>query len=321
MSHVVLRSLACLGVALLLVGGQAGEAQPSGEDLETPSSSDPVSDTATSSWHYMTRARFDLSQAAYKDWKEGGGNNSLVVEGNLRAGAERRGELWAQSHETRLAFGIFNQEDQELRKAEDRIQVQSNLQYQGDGFFRVFNPTLAGNLRTQFASGFDYDSNPFEGEVPSTDPRLNQDPPVETSAFFAPAFITESLGLTYEPADVLTVRLGAASKQTVVVEENFRELYSVDSDALARVEAGSEFASSLNAKLSENIRYRSDLNVFFAFNLAEDPPDILWENTVSMSVNDWLSTDLEFTALYDKNTTDAVQLKETISVGLSFDLL
>ncbi|MFO8098798.1 MAG: DUF3078 domain-containing protein [Salinibacter sp.] len=321
MPQFLFRAFACLLGAGLLLGAQASPAQPNGEDLNPPSSSDPVSDTATSSWDYLTRARFDLSQAAYKDWKEGGGNNSLVVEGNLRAAAERRGELWAQSHETRLAFGILNQEDQELRKAEDRIQVQSNLQYQGDGFFRVFNPTLAANLRTQFASGFDYDSNPFDGEVPSNDPRLNQDPPVETSAFFAPAFITESLGLTYEPADVLTLRLGAASKQTVIVEDDFRELYGIDPDALARVEAGTEFASSLNAQLSDNIRYRSDLNVFLAFNLADDPPDVLWENTLSLAVNDWLSTDVEFTALYDKNTTDAVQLKETISVGLSFDLL
>jgi hypothetical protein len=40
-----------------------------------------------------------------------------------------------------------------------------------------------------------------------------------------------------------------------------------------------------------------------------------------MKVNDWLSTNLEFVALYDQNTVDAIQLKEVLSVGVSFALL
>jgi hypothetical protein len=38
-------------------------------------------------------------------------------------------------------------------------------------------------------------------------------------------------------------------------------------------------------------------------------------------VNDWLSTDLEFVALFDDDITSKVQLKETISVGVNFSLL
>jgi hypothetical protein len=38
-------------------------------------------------------------------------------------------------------------------------------------------------------------------------------------------------------------------------------------------------------------------------------------------VNDWLSTDLQFVALFDRDITNAIQLKETISVGVSFTLI
>jgi hypothetical protein len=271
---------------------------------------------------YDASAQLNFSQAAYKDWEEGAGNNSLALSANLGGAAARRGERWIQAHELRLAFGLINQEGQELRKAEDEILWNSSVRYEGDDFFRVFNPTLAADLRTQFAKGFDYTANPFDGEVEdTTDARLDLEPPVQTSAFFSPAFITQSLGLTYEPFTGFTMRLGAAAKQTVVLERDFRVLYGVDESDPLRLEAGAEFASAFDRQLSENIRYRSQLNVFFSFNQTEDPPDARWDNTLSLQVNNWLSTNLQFVALFDRDISQAIQLKETISVGVSFTLI
>jgi hypothetical protein len=272
-------------------------------------------------WMYDASARLNFSQAAYKDWEEGAGNNSLALAAGLGGEAARRGERWIQAHELRLSFGLINQEGQELRKAEDEILWNSSVRYEGDDFFRLFNPTIAADLRTQFAKGFDYTSNPFSGEVSEDDPRSRLEEPVQTSAFFAPAFITQSLGLTYEPFPDFTMRLGGAAKQTVVVEEDFRVLYGVDEADAVRFEAGAEFASEFDRRLTENIRYRSQLNVFFSFNQTEDPPDARWDNTINLKVNDWLSTDLQFVALFDRDITNAIQLKETISVGVSFTLI
>ena len=278
-----------------------------------------VPDSLLGTWQYDASARLNFSQAAYKNWEEGSGTGSLAFTAGLGGATNKRSEHWIQAYEVRLAFGLIDQEGQEVRKAEDEIYLNTSLRYDGDGFFRIFNPTIAADLRTQFAKGFDYESNPFEGEV--SDARTNLEPPVQISTFFAPAFITESIGLTYEPVNYFTVRLGAASKQTVVREPDFRVLYGVDPDNSTRVEAGGELAANLDKNLTENIRYRSQLNVFFSFNQTEDPPDARWENTINLKVNDWLSTDLQFVALFDKDITSAIQLKETISVGVSFTLL
>lgn len=304
---------------LLLTFGFTGLVHAQSEEDTRSGSSPTAADSA--GWTYDATARLNLSQAAYKDWQEGGGVNSLAVSAATGGVAREREGHWFQTHELRLALGIIDQQDRALRKSEDQIRYQSTLRYEGDDFFRVLNPTVALQLRTQFAAGFDYNGNPFEGEVPMGDPRLERTTPVQTSSFFAPAFITESLGLTYKPASQLTMRFGAASKQTVVVEEDFRVLYGVQSDRTVRIEAGGEFASTLDTQLSDNIRYRSDLGVFYAINQLEEPPDVLWENTITLEVNDWLSTNLEFTALYDQQITNAIQLRETISVGLSFTLL
>lgn len=281
----------------------------------TPTTPDAAS-ADTSRWTRTVTGKISGSQAAYKDWQEGG-LNSIALSTSLDGRAQKRGRRWVQTHEARLTFGFLDQEGEEFRKSEDLIRLQSNLRYQGSGFFRVFNPTVAANVRTQFAKGFDYTGNPF----PAGTPQADDEAPVQTSEFLAPAFFTESLGLTYEPAPWIALRLGGAAKQTVVMNEDLRILYDLDRNQAVRMEAGAEFAVDVNRDIAENVRYTSRFNAFFSFNQTEDPPDFIWENVISMKVNDWLSTELEFVGLFDQNTTDALQLKEVLSVGVSFVLM
>lgn len=314
------RTLLCVLTAALLSGiGHPVSAQPGLPSLPNPQES-PTSDTADAEWDSELTGKISVSQAAYRNWQEGG-LNSLAFTTSLDGSTERRGERWAQSYSARLALGYIDQEEQELRKSEDRIRLQANLQYQGDGFFRRFNPTIAGDLRTQFAPGFDYSNNPYTEGGFADNPRFEEEPPVRTSAFFAPATLTQSLGLTYNPLDQLSLRFGAASKQTIVTEPDFRVLYGIEPEDLMRVEAGGQFAATLDQDLSENIRYRSQLDVFFAVNQLENPPDVIWENVINLQVNSWISTDLEFVALFDEDTSSAIQIKEVISVGVSLSIL
>lgn len=300
------------GIGTVPSWGQSGDGNPSSTGAAGPDSA--------AAWTYDATARLNASQAAFKDWEEGG-SNSLAFSAGIGGGAKQRGETWIQAYDAEFLLGIINQEGQELRKSEDQIRLSSNLRYKGEGFFKLFNPTLSSKLRTQFAKGFDYTDNPFEGEVDEGDPRLEETPPVLTSNFFAPAFITQALGLTYEPIRDFTIQIGAASKQTVVIEEEVRVLYGVDEDEPTRIEAGGQLSSKFDRQLTENIRYQSQLNVFFSFNQTEEPPDARWNNTLSLQVNDWLSTDLTFVGLFDQDISDVFQMKETISVGISFSLL
>lgn len=272
-------------------------------------------------WTYTATASLNGSQAAFKDWEEGAGTSSLAFTAGVGGKAEKRAENWIQNYELDLGFGIINQEEQQVRKSEDKIDFNTSLRYKGEGFFRTFTPTIAGTFRSQFAKGFDYDADPFEGEVDPGDDRLGQELPVQTSAFLAPAFITESIGLTYEPIVDLTIRFGAASKQTVVREKDFRVLYGVDEDQAAEVEGGAELAVSFDRALSESIRYQSQFNAFYSINQSEDLPDARWQNTLNLKVNDWLSTNVALVGLFDKDISNEIQLKETLSVGVSFTLI
>jgi hypothetical protein len=280
--------------------------------------SDEPADT-TEGFQYELTGRFSGSQAAYRNWQEGG-LNTLSFGATLDGVAEEDDGRWQQRHDARLAFGLLtteaDEEGEPIRKTDDLIRAESNFRYAGSGFFRRFKPTLSARVRTQFARGFDYTENPF-----SEEPLASREPPVQTSAFLAPGTFVETLGLTYAPKDWYTVSLSAASKQTVVREEDLRVLYDVDPDRLARVEAGAEIAATVDRQLAENVRYQSSATVFYAVGQIEEPPDALWENYITMRINSWLTTNLEFVALFDDNTSDAIQLKEVLSVGVTVDFI
>ena len=265
---------------------------------------------SAAAWTTEATGQLSFAQAGFRNWQEGG-VNTLAFSTGLNGKAGRTSNRWQQTHEMRLAFGFVKQDTLDFRKAEDLIQFLSAIQYQGEDFFQRFNPTFAASLRTQFAEGFNYDEDPF-GQGRAL--------PVKVSAFFAPATLTQSVGLTYQPLDWLKQRVGFATKETVVTIKRFRVLYGVDPDETVRFEAGLESFTEVDKEVFENVLYKAKLSLFASFN-QPDKPDALWENLITMKVNEWLNVSFEFVTLYDVDITSAAQLKEVLSVGVSFILL
>lgn len=265
---------------------------------------------SAAAWMTEATGQLSFSQAGFQNWQEGG-VNTLALSTGLNGKASRTAHRWKQTHELRLAFGLVKQDTLDVRKAEDLIQLRSTFKYSGEGFFAKFQPTLSASLRTQFAEGFNYDEDPLG---------LGRTLPAKVSAFFSPATLTQSAGLTYQPVDWLTQRLGFGTKETVVTIERFRVLYGVDPEDAVRFEAGLESFTEVDKEIVENVFYKSRLGLFASFNKPENP-DALWENLVTMKVNAWLNVSFEFVTVYDTDISDEVQLKEVLSVGVSFILL
>lgn len=261
-------------------------------------------------WNVEVLGKLAASQAGYQNWQEGG-INTLAFTVSTAARAKRTTGAWQQSYQGRLAFGQVKQDTLDFRKADDVIRLAASLQYNGEGFFATFNPTVAAEVRTQFAKGFNYDKDPLgQGRTP----------PVLVSAFLAPGTFTESIGLTYDPNDWFTQRIGLGIKETVVRLEQLRPLYGLDLDQTVRVEAGLESFTEIERELFENVSLRSALGLFAAFNQA-DQPDALWENLLVMEINQYLSVNFEFVTLYDRDISTEAQFKEVLSLGVSVTLL
>lgn len=261
-------------------------------------------------WEENLVGKLSASQAAYRNWTEGG-ISTLALTADVQGGLERSSDSWRQSHSTSLRLGFIQQDTLRLRKASDRLRFASALEYRGTGFFETFNPTLTASLRTQFAPSYNYDQDPFEE---------GREPPVETSDFLAPGTFTQTIGLTYDPVPWFTQRLSIGAKEVVVVERSLRTLYDVEADRLGRYEAGVESATEVDRELFERVRLQSSLELFAVFNRA-DVPDMIWENLLVLEVNSWLSMDIELAMLYDRNISEALQVKEVVSVGASVEIL
>jgi len=218
---------------------------------------------------------------------------------------------WEHKHDFRLAYGIIKQNGIETRKTEDLIRFSATLQYQGEHFFQTFNPSISLTARSQFWEGFNYKKNPFED---------GRDPPVKVSDMFSPATFTQSVGLLFEPATWLRQRMGIASKETVVVLDRLRELYGVDKDDMIRFELGTELTTDIDKEIFENVSLKSRLGLFLTFNQPE-PPDILWENLITMQINKWLNVTLEFVSLIDRDISQDIQVKEVVSIGVVLNIL
>lgn len=257
-------------------------------------------------WTIDLAGKLGGSQAGYRNWTEGG-INSLAANAQLTGNFERLSPEWRQTYESRFAIGIVRQDTLDVRKAEDVLRLKSQVSYRGDGGVKRFSPTVAAGLRTQFAPGLSYDKNPFDegGTLP-----------VKVSDTFSPATLTQSMGLAYTSDWGFGQRLGIGAKETVVLIERLRTLYGLERSEAVRFQLGVESHTEVDREVFQNVRLKSSLGLFAAFN-QEELPDMLWENTVVMQVNRWLSADLEVVALFDRDISDDLQLKEVFSIALS----
>lgn len=279
--------------------------------LQAPLHAQPVEvpDSVDGGWNVDVAGKLAGSQAAYRNWQEGG-LNTLAVTSTVDVRLEHQMEHWVHAYDLRMSFGIIQQDTLAVRKAEDLIRFAGALRYIGNGFFRIFNPTIATGLRTQFAPGFNYDKDPF-GE--------GRDLPVKTADLFSPATLTQSLGLTYT-GGWFSERLSAASKETIVLIDRLRPLYEVDPTRAVRYEVGVESVTSIDREVFSNVRVQSALTLFKAV-VKPQPIDVIWESRITMRVNSWLNVGFEWVNIYESNQIDAVQVKEVLSVGVSFQII
>lgn len=264
-------------------------------------------DTSTA-WKKSLIGRASGAQAGFSNWAEGGVNTVAITLGS-EGTAEKIGATWHQKYSLRLSFGLVRQDTLDFRKAEDLIRLRSTFQYSaGEGMLATFQPTVAFGFRSQFAPGQNFDKDPTGA---------GRKPPVKVSDFFSPATLTQTIGLTWDPSPVFTQRLGVSAKETIVMIERLRPLYSVSRDKSVRAELGIEAFSDFEKEILTNVHYKSTLGLFAAFNKAESP-DMLWENALAMKVNSWLGVNVEWTFLFDADVSKEVQLKEVFSIGINY---
>ena len=193
--------------------------------------------------------------------------------------------------------------DQGLRKIDDDIYLESLLLFL---VWEKIYPYASVTLRTQFAPGYNYpDAAPKE----------------QISKFFDPAYLTQSVGLAWEPSPVFTTRLGVGARE--VITSQFPG-YADDPETAeiekVRVWGGVENVSMLKWEFAENMAFISRLELFAPFN-AMDRVVLRSDNILTAKVNEYVNVGLNAQFVNDVNISPYTQIKQTLSLGVSYTLL
>lgn len=270
--------------------------------------------SAEDGWRSNLVASLSGNQTAFSNWQEGG-VNALSATGSVDGSFDRVVGALLTTQALRLAYGVLRQDTLDLRKAQDVIRYAATAELSSDNPLR---PALSASFRTQFAPGYDY--SPGVDQYPSLTVIPGQE--VKVSDAFSPLVMSQSAGVAYRPSGGFVGRLGLGVKETVVAIERLRPVYGNALDESLRVEAGVDAEARFEREIAENVTLRSTLAAFQAFGqIGNEAPDILFENVLLLKVNDVLNVTIDAAALYDADVSADVQLRETISLGLSFGLL
>ena len=295
---------------------------PLGNGDETRLRAPIVGDADTVYNKHETLINVQFSQVQLSQWAAGGQSSASLIA-KLDQFWEYDGTTFGWDTELHAAFGLLHRPDENIiLKTDDRIELASKLGYRLKDKGAL---TALGSFRTQMAPGF-----AAVNGVP--------DPSQVTSRFMAPGYLVVALGLDLKPTPTTTVFLAPfTSKSTYVMDDALSAagMFGVTPGEQARHEVGGYIRFGLKEQVTENVTYAVRLDLFSNYLEEPEAVDIFSDHVLTLKVNDWLSTTLGLTLIYDKDVElllrepdpdipgdegemgPGVQLKQILAVGLS----
>jgi hypothetical protein len=278
-----------------------------------------LSTLTAENWKYSSNFNLSLTQNAYSNSWAGTELGSISWAATSNSTADKQlSDLILNKNTLKLAFGQTHSQKLDVNnkrywnkpeKTTDKIDFESVIRFTMHGYV---DPFVSGRYESQFIDFSD----------------------VSKTRILNPSQFTETAGIAKtiigKENQTLNARLGGAFRERLNREilvdatTNKRE-NQIDTDA------GAEFVAIYNQVYKpKDISFNSRLQLFQAFynSKSKDLPnndwkatDMTWENTLGMKMFKALSLSLYFELMYNKEQEKALQFKETLGLGFSFQLL
>lgn len=256
-----------------------------------------------SEWKHTLVTGLTVTQVSYTDWSQGGENAlayTLSVDG--RSVMDRTTTNWSNSY--KLAYGQTRLGSKGLRKTDDKIELESVLTYK---LGTAVNPYASVTFKSQFDDGFKYDD--------ATNTK------VKTSSALDPMYLTQAVGVGYQPIAQVKTRLGAAVREVLSDAFSYADDAATTAVERSRVEGGLESVTDIEVKIEENTMFTSKLEMFAPFNNI-DVLVVRSDNTISSKVSKYIVVVFNVQLINDRNMgTARTQIKEGLALGLSYTFL
>jgi hypothetical protein len=255
-------------------------------------------------WKNEIIGNLNLTQASFSNWEQGG-ENTMAWQTNLTTNftLDREKHNWKNTGKFTLGFAKIA--GSEARKSSDEINLESVYTRKLN---KLLNPFVSATAKTQFLSGFQYPNDTTK---------------VKISKFMDPGYFTQSVGVGYSPNEVVLTRLGFTMKETIT--SDFPVPFADDPDTpteieKTKIEPGLSSITDVKNKFAENILLTSRLDLFADFK-AFNRIDVLWENDLTFKLTKLVNVNFEFDLLYDRDISKRRQIRQVLSVGLTYTFL
>ena len=258
-----------------------------------------------------------ISQTAFNnDWLGGGTSN---YAGNIIINYDLNYKKDKIEWDTKLLvdYGITKNESQEFnRKTNDRFEVNSIIGKRLEA--TKWYVTGNFNFRSQLADGYTF----------STDGNGNKIRTLQTE-LLSPAFTNIGIGLQWKKSDNLKINVAPLSGRLIIGNDKFTsrsgyqdgDFFGLDKGETVREEFGASLNGLAKFRLMENISVENLLKLYT--NYLEDPQnvDIDYTFNLLLKVNEYISTNFTFQAIYDDNAVKGFQVREVLGAGLRYKFL
>lgn len=254
-------------------------------------------------WKHSVVSALTVTQISFKDWAQGG-ENALAWTARLDGKSTLDDTAFTLGNGYKMVYGQAKIGQTKSRKTEDRIEFESVLTYKLGTYV---NPYVGATLKTQFSTGVTVDAAGVETPV---------------SKFFDPGYLTQSAGVGYQPLKEIKTRFGVALREiaTSTYWTYANDPRTPPQDRVKiRIDGGFESVTDVELKLDDNVLFRSKLELFSPIRKPSDAT-LRMDNALTATINKYMVVILNVMLINDERASTRLQVKEMLSLGLSYAL-
>lgn len=265
-------------------------------------------------WNSEGKFQLLFNQSAFnKEWT-GGGTSSVAGNLILDYNLNYRKDNFTWDNRLIANYGLTKLKGDEFtRKTSDRLEVNSiaGKQLENSNWYYSF----FANFRTQFSKGYVYEKN-SEG----------QETRRETTRFLSPAFLQFGPGMMWKKNEDLWINIAPATARFIFVDPQFTSFsgykdgsyFGVGEGKSSRFELGASVNAYYKTELLKNVILENNISLYSNYLDKPGNIDIDYLLNLEMTVNEYISANLIFQAIYDDNTVGAFQIREVFGAGLTY---
>lgn len=251
-------------------------------------------------WRIHGSNSLAVNQTSFSNWILGGTNN-LTVDMRLNYDFNYEKEDWSLDNKVLLTYGFNKQKYNTLKKTDDRIELTSII---GKKINDKWNYSVFLNFKSQFAKGLD-----------------PKDPKTKVSHFLSPIFIQMGPGFFWKKNDDFKINFSPAAPRFVFVHSEFTKngkSFGVSKDKVQLYEFGAALYTYYKFEIMKNISMENILLAYANYLHNTKGVDFDYQGTITLKVNKLFAANIYYEALYDFETLDAIQQKQSVGVGLKY---